>query len=220
MILQKLSLLFSTGKLLLPVPFLLTSAMGQESIESQLAPNASTPEAEIPALPIEVIDPSPHLPSFPTWLILLSALLILAPIALIVIAILKNRSHSIIPSGRLNPSAIAWEKLTNLRKLPPQTPLSEIATHISLAIRQYLTDSRLDSSLYQTREEFLTDEDHLAHLENPGKEKTAELLTELASLQYAPPTSDAAQTEMLIEKSLKTLDTLARPKPTSPAADV
>ena len=208
---------------------ILTSLAGaQESVESQLAPPAAPatapgnqPASEQPkesSSDLEEVDPSPNVPGIPGWIILLSALLVTVPLVLLLIYLLqKGHLTAIKPSGP-TPFQVARKRLHDLKELPTETPLAEISTRISLTVRWFLTQSKSDAALYQTREEFLTDEERLRHIPEPAKSKTADFLSELATLQYAPPTSDPEQVSTLVEKGLKTLDSLNQPEPTLPAA--
>ncbi|MGJ8723077.1 MAG: hypothetical protein ACSHYB_00855 [Roseibacillus sp.] len=199
-------------------------AGAQESIESQLAPQASSEaltaeQSEAPKLPVESIDPTPHLPGIPSWLILLGALIVAIPLILLLLFILRKAPLSSLQAPGPSPFDSAKEQLLSLRELPTETPLAEISTRISLALRRFLTQSKSDAALYQTREEFLTDEERLRHVPEPTKSETAHFLSELSSLQYAPPSSDPSQVSTLIEKGLQTLESLHQPEPTLPAAN-
>lgn len=207
--------------LLLALPNL---AWAQESIESQLAPaapatSAPSEQPKTPKLPVETIDPSPHLPGVPGWIVLLTALLVAIPLVILAAFLLRKSVLTLPKLSGPSPFALAREQLLALRKLPTETPLAEISTRISLALREFLTKSKSAAALYQTREEFLTDEERLRHVPEPSKSQTAEFLSELSSLQYAPPSSDPAQVEALISKGLQTLESLNQPEPTSPASD-
>ena len=188
-------------------------AHGQESVESQLAPPSSlqseAPQPEAPTLPVENIDPSPHLPSIPNWIVLLSIIVVFALLALITFFVLNSRTPARPHKSRSNPLATAKESLLALRKLPKDTPLAEISTRISLIIRGYLAESTADQSLYQTREEFIASEDKLRDLPDLPREKVTLVLDELASLQYAPPKCDAELLDKLIEQGKTTLDAIA-----------
>ena len=201
---------------------ILSSLAGaQESVDSQIAPTGAPPSTEQTeeSFKPETPDPSPNIPGIPGWLILLSALLVTILLVLLLIYLLqKGHLTAIKPSGP-TPFQLARERLRALEELPTETPLAEISTRISLTIRWFLTQSKSDPALYQTREEFLTDEERLRHIPEPAKSKTADFLGELATLQYAPPTSDPEQVSTLVEKGLKTLDSLNQPEPTLPAAN-
>ena len=207
-------------KLTLAVLLLLPSlTLAQESVESQLTP-PGLQQTEQPNDPrdqekeeLEVIDPSPHLPRIPGWFVILTAIIVLLPLGLLVFFFLQKKSPLSLSASSRNPFAFARERLFALKKFPPETPLAEISTCISLIIRQYLAESKSEAALYQTREEFLSDTERLHHIDEPQKSVTADFLSELASLQYAPPSSDPAHSEVLIERSLTNLDGLAQPAP-------
>ncbi len=211
--------------------FLLSSLHGQtaseESIESLLAPPAAAsareqmaaPEPEAPKLPREMLAPSPHLPGIPGWFALLILVLIFIPLGLILFVALKKTNLTGLAQPRMNPFAEARRNLLALRSLPAETPLAELSTRISIVVRKFLTDSKSDSALYQTREEFLTDRQRLHHVLEPAKGKTADFLGELASLQYAPPRADPQQVGALIDKGLRILDLLAQPESAESGAD-
>ena len=164
---------------------ILTSfARAQESVESQLAPPggpsitpltlpevANNEQPQEPSLPFETIDPSPHLPGIPGWMILLAALLITIPLVLLIVFLLRKTGHSTIAASGPSPFESARAQLANLRELPSETTLAEISTRISLILRGFLTKSKSDAALYQTREEFLTDEERLRHVTSPQKAK-------------------------------------------------
>lgn len=211
------SLLFLTLLFTNPLP-------AQDSIEDQLAPPglAQPEQPETPKLPVEVIDPTPHLPSIPAWMILLTLIVIFIPLAFLLFLALKKTATSALAKPGRNPFVFAKENLLALRDLPAETPLADLSTRISLTLRHYLAESKSDSALYQTREEFLTDQERLQHVPEPVKSHTADFLSELSSLQYAPPNSDAAMVSSLIDRSLEALERLAQPEPSpsSHAADV
>ncbi|WP_411844743.1 hypothetical protein AAFN60_12180 [Roseibacillus persicicus] len=180
-----------------------------------LSPAAEQPES--PSLPVELIDPSPHLPGLPGWVMLLLigiALAIAAGVVALVIQLSRNNETTL--THRQSPFQFALQQLESFRALPENTPLAEITTRISLALRGYLAASKSDSALYQTREEFLTDEERLRHVEEPVRSQTADFLAELSSLQYAPPTSDPEEVTKLIDQGIRILHNLAEPSP-SPA---
>lgn len=183
-------------------------------IGAQEDPSSVPAQPEGPSLPVELIDPSPHLPGLPGWVMLLLigiALAIAAGVVALVIHLSRNSETSL--THRQSPFQFALQQLESFRDLPEETPLSELTTRISLVLRGYLAASKSDSALYQTREEFLTDEERLRHVEEPVRSETADFLTELSSLQYAPPTSDPSQASALIDRGLETLQMLAEPQP-------
>ena len=220
----RLTPLFAGTGLLLSFLLLALPLPAQESIESMLAPlpGEENEQSEFPELSSEEVDPTPHLPGLPGWvylIILFLALIVIALLGFLFFTLLRNNKKISAPPLR-NSLAQAEEKLLALRQYPTETPLAEISTRISIIVRQYLLESKSDSSLYQTREEFHTDEHHLASVPEPAKSETAEFLTDLASLQYAPPKSNPQQIESLIERGLKTLRSIAHPttQPSAPPA--
>lgn len=206
------------------------AAQANESLESRLAPEGAAPQADgleseqleppnPPAEAIDPIDPSPHLPGLPSWFVVLALVLISAILASVLFLFLKKSVTQGPLKSRKNPLAIARENLLALRDLPAETPLAELSTRISLTLRRYLADSKSDTALYQTREEFVTDEQRLHHVPEPARSETADFLSDLSALQYAPPSLDPNQGQSLIETALQTLDQLSRPEPTHPDLD-
>lgn len=190
---------------------LVLPAWGQES-----PPLPDSEQPAVPPLPVELIDPSPHLPGLPGWIMILLILLVLAIAAGLVVLIIRLGSQNgPLHPPRISPYIVARKNLEAFRELPNEIPLAEISTRISLVLRAYLAESKSDSALYQTREEFLTDEDRLRHVPEPTRGETAAFLAELSSLQYAPPSSDATLVNGLIDRSLEVLEALATPMPTS-----
>ena len=193
----------------LPALSLLLSAplLAQESLESQLTPGGQQ-APQPPELPVEVIDPSPYLPGLPGWLILLTVVLLLAPIIAVLVVILK-KNPAFTPKPSRNLLAEARQKLTRLGDLPPETPLSEVATRISLIIRQYLAESKSELALYQTHEEFLTDKKQLTSLDEPVRSKTTDYFNELQAHQYTPTRRDPELSHELIKQGVEVLNTIA-----------
>lgn len=191
------------------IPVLLSPTL----LAQQDANQAQPPEA--PKLPVEIIDPTPHLPGIPGWIILLTILVCVIPLAALVFFLLQKKDGYSFKSPGISPHAEAKVRLEELRELAEQASLAEISTRISLIIRQYLARAKADSALFQTREEFLTDEERLRDVPEPAKGETADFLSELASLQYAPPTKSPEQSMNLIEQGLTTLERLSEPEPPS-----
>ncbi len=164
---------------------------------------------ETPKLPVEVLDPSPHLPGLPEWLVLLVILAICIPLIALFFFLLRKREPIVKGGQKTSPYEESRDALRALRDSDPETPLAELATRISIVLRHYLAQSRSDISRYQTREEFLTDEDRLRHVSEPLKSETVDFLNELGSLQYAPATSDPVRVTSLIDQALVKLQALA-----------
>lgn len=196
------------------ISWLALPSFGQESLESQLAPlpipGAPTEEqAEEAKLPIELLEHSHYLPGFPGWIPVLTALILLVPAALLIWFFAKNFKEKLPSHSKQNHLIEAQRKLSLLRESSPETPLSSIASQISLIIRGYLAHSKSDPSLYQTREEFIQDSQHLTHLSEPVKAKTEDLLEELASLQYAPQKWDQEFLNQTLDRASDNLNAIS-----------
>ncbi|MEM9080399.1 MAG: hypothetical protein AAGC74_06905 [Verrucomicrobiota bacterium] len=221
-----------TPLVLLSLLVVLASLQAQDDLRSQLSPeNAPQPPTapaspaaptdeppaptdEPPALPHESLDPTPHLPGLPSWLV--NLLIALAVFTLILLAALIGFLHNLskqkqTPSSLRNPY---HESRQTLLSLKDQTlPLAELATRISLTIRRFLADSRSDPSLFETREEFLANHERLRSLPTQARNRLEELLETLSACQYAPPSSEQTKTNQLLDQAIATLDGLASNEP-------
>ena len=186
------------------IPVLLAGFCYAQELPTEAAPPAP------PALPVEVIDPAPYLPGFPLWVGIIAALLFLVPLILLLLwACSTFRKSPTALHKRKKPAIeIAREQLALLEQLPEDTPLAEISTRLSILLRQYLAVSKADSALYQTREEFLTDEERLRDVPEPEKGQTADFLSNLANLQYAPPARDQETVSTLLAEGATILNAL------------
>ncbi|MBK1834377.1 hypothetical protein [Roseibacillus ishigakijimensis] len=206
------SLFWSGGGLLL-LSHGLSSAQSTPPPAEPAAEQATSLIPELPATPEEEITQSPHLLGIPSWLIVTTLLLIFLLSALAVKAILRSQRKDEPRRPGVDALAEAKEKLARLREESETAPLSEVATRLSLLLREYLAASKSERALFQTREEFLTDEERLRRLREPDRSQTADLLAELGEQQYAPPTPAGAVAHDLIVRTDTLLTHLAQPEP-------
>jgi hypothetical protein len=160
---------------------------------------------------------SSQLPGLPLGETLLAAFLLLIILAFVAWYFWKNRKITPTTSSARNSLVLARERLKALHDLPEETPLAEIATRISLVLRQYLADSQSENALYQTHEEFNASEDRLRRMDPDSRGKATAFLQELASSQYASPTPVPDQAEQFLTRGEATLETIARSTTSEPA---
>lgn len=228
MTLRPTSFFVLLGSLLLL--FLLSPAVpAQESLESQLTPGSAISEEESnellnslsdilggksdaathPDLPVEEVNPAPHIPAPSKPVVILVSLILLALLSgyLFAIYLLSRSSRKHAPPKSLQ--TLIEQTRLQIDELEEDTelPLSQSASQLSLIFRRYLHDRKNDPSLYKTREEFLSDRKRLSALSEKAKSTLEDTFTEFANYQYAPEGSPSLQKELLA-KARSTLDEL------------
>ena len=153
----------------------------------------------------DIIDPAPLLPGMHvpwyTWVII--ALVILAAIGLFIYFLTRTKPA---PPGSV--ASIYQKSRKHLELLLgaiSKQPLSQIATEASFAVRRYLAACLSEPALYETHEEFLLREDALDRLPAGSRDKLNPLLEQLAALKYSPSHTDPENAEIILKKSLNTL---------------
>ena len=129
-------------------------------------------------LPIHDLLPEPGWPWWAWTLLAVGVVLIMVVLALIIRSRKKQSA-----SDTINPETAyrhACETIENALDASSADP----AVTLSIAIRQYLADVSHDPSLYETHQEFIARHAALGDLPQPLREKTADLLTQLAEQKY------------------------------------
>ncbi len=164
----------------------------------------------------DIPDPTPHLPgvAIPVWIWALLALGLLA-IALLILAAILLRGKGPAVKSIEDVYKISRKQLKALRENVDDSPLAEIATQASFAIRYYLAACLGEPALFETHEEFTLRADALDRLPAGSREHLNPLLEKLAECKYGPSTQDADQANALLDQCLEVLQGLesTRPRP-------
>jgi hypothetical protein len=153
----------------------------------------------------DIIDPAPLLPGMHVpwyaWLIL--AFVIVAAIGLLIYFLTRPK-----PAAPGSVASIYEESRKHLELLLgtiDKQPLSQVATEASFSVRRYLAACLSEPALYETHEEFLLRDDALDRLPTGTRDKLNPLLEKLATLKYSPSHTDPENAEIILKKSLNTL---------------
>ena len=162
----------------------------------------------------DIPDPTPHLPgvAVPVWIWILLAIAVLG-VALLILAIVLLRNKGGPPKSIEDVFKLCRENLEALRDGAADTPMAEIATEASFAIRYYLAAVLGEPALYETHEEFSLRADSLDKLPSGSREHLNPLLEKLAECKYGPSTTDGDQANSLIDECLEVLQGLESTRP-------
>lgn len=162
----------------------------------------------------DIPDPTPLLPgvAIPFWVWALLALGVLAIALLVTAAVVLRRK------GRARASIedvyrISRQQLEALRAKSTDSPLADIATQASFAIRYYLAACLEEPALYETHEEFALRPDALDRLPAGSREHLNPLLGKLAACKYGPSTTDPGRAVTLVDECTEVLQGLESTRP-------
>jgi hypothetical protein len=150
----------------------------------------------------------------PLWLWVLLALAVLA-ITLLLIAVIVLRAKGPDLKSIEDVYKISHDQLESLRSQVEASPLADIATGASFAIRYYLAACLREPALFETHEEFRLRADALDKLPAGSHERLNPLLENLADCKYGPSTTDADRAGALLDQCLEVLRGLESTRPRS-----
>lgn len=194
----------------------------QDTTAQQLTPTgpsaSGSPEDE--PVPLESIDVSPHLPGAPLWITITLGLLVLV-LTVALLRFLQKRSRDNVDAevSPLTALTIARSRMQALHDQTESASLAEVATRVSLTVRQYLADAQSEVALYQTHEEFNASEQRLQRLPMEPRQEVTTFLQELADVQYASDSGDGVLAKSFVVRGLETLETISRSSQLAPLAD-
>jgi len=141
------------------------------------------------------------------------ALIILGSVAVIPLIAFISKQASRKGSKLDSNLGLALDRLQHIKL--ESTDSSQLATDLSIIVREYLQLQFGDRALFQTEEEFHERSQHIDALPDQAAEKLREYLTDLSQHKYAPSYNHPAALESYVSKAaelLKGIDsTIPRP---------
>ena len=162
----------------------------------------------------DIPDPTPFLPgvAIPVWAWALATLAVLA-IVLLVLAALLLRGKGPAAKSIEDIYQISRSQLKALRDEVDTSPLADITTRASFAIRYYLAACLGEPALFETHEEFTLRADALDKLPAGSREHLNPLLEQLAECKYGPSGRDPGKAATLLDQCLEVLQGLESTRP-------
>ncbi len=141
----------------------------------------------------DIPSPEPYLlgPGLAWWMWLLIAFgVFLLVLAIYTLVSIPKRQKRMDPAQARD---AAYRKAEQVIQRAAELPNQEAATHVSAAIRGYLTEVCGDPSLFETHEEYLARHEALQQFPKEIREQVSELFSKLASMKYDRPEFVATQ---------------------------
>ncbi len=166
----------------------------------------STPPPTAPAPP-EIRDIAPPIDVFPypTWMIVVAAILAALVIGAVINAIvraIRNRPPPIPPS----PQSIALRELRALQQRVKQTAPYEFSIAVSDVLRRYVSDEYRVQAVEQTSPEFLAAIAQSVKFSEAERQQLAEFLERCDLIKFARIDADSGDSERLIDSAFRCVE--------------